>query len=521
MGRWVGLGSALILAVSCADSGGETAGSAGEAGEPGGGAPPAAGEAGSHRGGSVSSAGLGGVANVGGVGGASEPPGGATGIGGDDTTGQAGGGAGGMSGAGGEAGAGATACIDEFEAMPDSPLAPANAACGSCATPPVDGSPLGGACASAGDTPPANAHVTSAAGGSDPQPVVGAPCDAGWCASSVVKVTAYPGSLASDYPHEENTLAAGPANVAHMARIEHSVFTFEYHAVDPAGTVRSIVQIEADRWWYEPPPNAPFGGGPIGDPFGPVIRADPRPGKTAVYLAYRGVKSIASTPANGPERGPRFGVLLESGWSFEDLPAELAPIDDIQIDGSGAALVLTGGKIYRHVPGGPFDELRLPCGVVVQSFATDPSNDVYYLMDQTTSRLYRRAANGRFSWELPPHPGKVLFAGGTVHLVGETGVSYRVGSSWSTPIWPTTALGRSSDIDVAVDSCWAPHFTYANVYDTNAYYWEAIYTRWTARGFLSSHITWPWGDHPTPKVITTDDYAYVTVNNQFDAIPLR
>lgn len=498
MGVWP-----LVVALRCSgdDPGGSGGGASGEggesAGESGGGSktaggPPTAGKAG------------GGGTPVAGTGGSGPPTAGAAGI----------------AGTGGSAEGGGSSCIDDVGAMPPSPLVPAAAECASgCSVPPFDGVTLPAGCGDGSNEPPAAALSENLGGvppgglivsdiGEPPQqngpPMTGAPCDVGWCASVVPTELAI-GVSTSSGPYTEHTaMKPGSGELVHLARAQ-DLISFDYVTVNPT-SIASRTELDPENWadYMESPVPGQSGGWlSFGNPQGPVIGVDPRPGQNHVYVAYA---SVEPQFIGAPVTGPRFGVVVGDSPGFEDLPAGWDALTNIQVDENGDAIVLQKGRVYRHVASGSWEEVAVHCSITaVGDLAIDTENAVWYLMS-SGGMLYRRAADG--SWTKTASPGgKLVLAGGTVHLVSGQSVVHRVGNEWSQPlVAPLGDSGGATPVRVAVDSCWAPHAAAAYMYDTN-YLFEMDYTRWTSRGFLTLRRVS--NDYPGVELAVTAGHVFV------------
>jgi hypothetical protein len=149
----------------------------------------------------------------------------------------------------------------------------------------------------------------------------------------------------------------------------------------------------------------------------------------------------------------------------------------------------------------------VPCDInQVTDLEIDTENAVWYLMSDD-STLYRRAADG--SWTKTASPGgKIVLAGGTVHLVTSGWQSVRrVGTQWSQPIVPPPLGDLTARFSqLAIDACWAPHIAAAHMYDVN-YLFEMDYTRWTSRGFLTLRRMST--DYPDIAVAVTPGHTFI------------
>lgn len=522
----------VIVIASCSDSsesdgsadagdagqGGQSAGSGGSGSKAGGdaaaaGSPDTAGAAASAGAPDVAGAAGNTLAGAGGATGGSANGGAANGGAGD--AGAAGRGAGDA----GAADGGATGCA-ALPAMPPSPLAPADPVCGSgCSVPPMDGIPLTGACASLGSTPPASATVDPEG---QPASGVGWPCDDGWCASHTVKIVTIGQDDLNGPFYEQNSISAAPSDTVHVARAQNS-YGFADTLVNTTGVVSVWDPLDPDTWLRLNDNVTPFYPDILGDVVGPVVKVDPRTGKHNAYLAYAGIVTLPFTLPGAVLSDGRFATLVGSDWVFEDFPPGWEGELDIQIDADGSALMLQGGRVYRHVAEGGFSEVATPCGAHATSLATDPSTGVWLLLDAPARTLYQRAANGDWSSEHVPVALRVINAGGTAHLLTPTGVIHRSGTAWSVPIGASvnpTVEGWTAETSVTVDACWAPHVTYPRDYDPPHFLHEIDYARWTARGFLIGRIAVS-GDFPHPVIAVTANDAFFTGEGKVYVVPLR
>ena len=93
-------------------------------------------------------------------------------------------------------------------------------------------------------------------------------------------------------------------------------------------------------------------------------------------------------------------------------------------------------------------------------------------------------------------------------------------ASLGTQIVSSLRQGIRMPPDAAVDACWALHYAYSRIYrNYSDYQFERVYTRWTARGFLTqtswtgASRTWLWWRDRT--------HVFVHSNGRADVIPLR
>jgi len=538
----------FVFMLSCGDddssSGGES-GAAGEAGQnsnPGGGTTPnTAGSTSAPYGGAGSPAGGGGAtghateggAHEGGHGGQQSVAGdaGQAALGGAGSAGAPSGGGGAAEGGGG---AGPVGCLPVVGTIPPGPTFPAATACASgCSVPPMDGTTLKPECGDQQSTPPASA--IGAPNDDEPSGMIGLPCDTGWCPAATLKQIVVGDQSFGGPFYESVGMAIQAPETAHIARFQ------DYYGLTVLRLSAAVIVGQSSA--FTPPDyekySTPGIGGP-GDPGpfppnvddvlfdSPVLGVDPRAGQQTVYLAYGGATRQPPLQPKVTLVGQRFGTGYDASWTFEDLPAGWAPIKDIQVDETGAAVVVQAGAVYRHLSAGGWEPVQLPCGVTARQVAIETATGTWYVSDSQSSALYQRAANGTWTSEVAPYSGRLLLAGGTVHIeTAEHAITHRAGSAWSTPIVPTFGTHLSIPIrqsksppDVAVDACWAPHFAYARFWgDPSEVNSERVYTRWTSRGFLTQ-TAWT-GDFTDVAIVAGPDHVFVHANGSVDVIALR
>ena len=237
----------------------------------------------------------------------------------------------------------------------------------------------------------------------------------------------------------------------------------------------------------------------------------PGQGEDRVYVAYAGVWSRGILAVK--TLGPRFGSVTGANPAFEDLPEGWDALEDIQVDEHGDAVALQKGVVYRHLATG-WEEVAIPCDVTPSQLVIDGANAVWYLLGNDNT-LYRRAANGSWTKTVTPG-GKLIVAGGTVHLASQGAVVHRVGTAWSQPLVSPIA---GPYVAVAVDSCWAPHFASAHSYASTYYLFEIDYSRWTSRGFLTLRRTS--NDFPDTQLAVTAGHVFVHGGGVIFVLPIR
>ena len=261
-------------------------------------------------------------------------------------------------------------------------------------------------------------------------------------------------------------------------------------------------------------------------PANPQVAVGGQTSQRAVHVLY----TLNGFSGGGNPPAYRFGTKRGAAWTFEDLPMT----GQLAADSTGVAWLSSNGELYRHTAPNRWDRATQPCGVHTTSIAFDESGVLYAGSDK--NQIWRRDLAGVWSMETTPGVVGALRTGaGTVQYYrleptvdGGAGVALvygrRIGNGWSEQIaFVSPDAPKWWDVDMALDSCGAPHFA-VSIQQSN-YTWPLQYIRWTGVGWRSTLVYTSQDPQGAALGVSTKTanliYFASSPDVRYDTIPLK
>lgn len=363
----------------------------------------------------------------------------------------------------------------------------------------------------------------------------GMPCDTGCCPTNEATWAAISaGCCSSGYA----TIAADPSGHVHYA----GTAGLGYH-----GTFREWESADGVSWFGGSGPDfaqtdPTFSDNPIRVAVDPHFAFGGSGGSAAEYAAYAlGLPwgySPGFPPVPPPPMAPgRLGVTVAGKQTWEDMPA----YGKLAADASGAALLLTGDKIFRRTGLRTWESICLPGSEGPGVAITVDSMGAWYIARNGSDglvRVSRRDPNGGWATETVGSGSAwaIAVGVGAVHVAFRKGadVHYarRVGTNWVEhvamtalnipPLIPNDGI-TIANVYLTIDECGAPHL---GVFGESPapYMFDAYYTRWTPTGWVRAHFTNTRNSQLTGGIALTPSHAVLAIFDgdlAFVAIPRK